>query len=101
MTRTRRARRPPTPSASAQCAIRDLLTGLGCELTGELRDTPRRAAELWTSYLLDGEGQDPRRILGTGSATRSRGQSIGLRMLGGSSFSSSWVSQRVRVGKTQ
>jgi len=58
--------------ANAERALRDLLVGLGCELKGELRDTPSRAAELWTRYLLDGEEQDLSTILGTGSRTRSR-----------------------------
>jgi GTP cyclohydrolase I len=56
----------------AERALRDLLTALGCELEGELRGTPRRAAELWSRYLLDGEHQDPAAILGSGSRTRSR-----------------------------
>ncbi len=57
--------------ARAERAIEDLLVGLGCKLEGELRDTPRRAAELWTQYLLEGEELDLDTLLGRGSPTRS------------------------------
>jgi GTP cyclohydrolase I len=45
-------------------AISDFLQAAGLSLSGELRATPRRVADLWAEEFLDGYAIDPRTVLG-------------------------------------
>ncbi|MEE8409041.1 MAG: GTP cyclohydrolase I [Myxococcota bacterium] len=63
--RSKRARRD-----AAATALRRLLTDLGCDLRGEMRHTPSRAATLWSEHLLAFEGADLGKVLGRGSPSK-------------------------------
>ncbi|MEE8408582.1 MAG: GTP cyclohydrolase I [Myxococcota bacterium] len=72
---TRKKRPHPSKRTRREAATRalgDLLTGLGCDLRGELRQTPSRAATLWSEHLLAGEGADLGELLGRGSRSKAR-----------------------------
>jgi GTP cyclohydrolase IA len=47
-------------------AIHDFLRSLGCELSGDFKKTPMRAAKLWQQHLLKGEGADLSKLFGRG-----------------------------------
>ncbi len=50
-----------------QDAIRGLLESWGVRITGELKGTPKRVAELWHDTLLAGEGVDLKGLLAGGT----------------------------------
>ena len=71
--------------SDAERSLKSLFKALGCPLEGELRASPKRAAELWRSVLLQGEGKDPVRVLGKGISSRTTSpvllQGIGVHMV--------------------
>lgn len=60
------------PRNRAADAIGSLLSAFGHKAEGPLLGTPERVAELWSSVLLKGEGQDLDEVLGAGTLSRAR-----------------------------
>lgn len=72
MTRARRAPKRGKPDRRRiQAALRELIEASGVGLHGELRGTPKRAADLWTDHLLAGEQLDPGQCLASTMPSRS------------------------------
>ena len=68
-------KKPKSPTkkqlAHVESAVANLLDALGQELTGDLKKTPKRVAQLWTTQLLAAEQLDSEEIL-TKSAMKSK-----------------------------
>lgn len=54
-----------------QAALRELVQASGARLDGELRGTPKRAADFWCDHLLAGERLDPCQCLASTMPSRS------------------------------